>query len=162
MSGRSRRWLTLIGVTVLVALLRPPLPPGKRPRGRPPIVAPPWHKATEEALLRAEEELQDALHGADELDRPADPDRLAVMPGVPFLLRVIEPGGDFENTSIKPDPVCVTVTHDSATTHFIARIQVKINGVEIAGRERHTHWWTQDGDTWHLTESDVAVFTDVP
>lgn len=162
MSGRSKRLFALIGVTVVAALLRPPLPPSKPRPERPRMISWPWHKATKEALIGAEEELQDALHGLGEFDRPSDPDRLAVMPGVTFLLRVIEPGGDFEATSIKPDPAYVTITHDSATTHFTARIQVKVNGVEIAGRERHTHRWIQDGDAWRLTESDVAVFTDVP
>jgi hypothetical protein len=161
MSGRSRRWLTLLGVTVLVALLRPPLPPGKPRPDRPGMFSGPWHEATKEALLGAEEELQGALFGPDELDRPSDPDRLAVMPGVTFLLRVTEPDA-FELIALERGPVCVDVTHDTATTSFVARIRVKVDGAEIAGHERHTHWWIQVGDTWQLTEADVAVFSDVP
>jgi hypothetical protein len=161
MSGRSRRWLALIGVTVLVALLRPPVPPAKPRPDRPRMFSWPWHKVAEEALLEAEAELQEALRGAGELDRPSDPDRLAVMPGVTFLLRVTERDA-FELVALEWDPVSVDVTADTATTIFRARIRVKVDGVEIAGRERHTHRWIQDGDTWRLAEADVAVFADVP
>lgn len=160
MSGRSRRWLALFGVTVLVALLRPPLPTTRPRPDRPGKFAWPWHEATKEALIGAEEELQEILRGDYELDRPSDPDRLAIMPGVTFLLRVSP--DDFELTTLEWDPVTVDVTQDTALTYVVARIRVKVDGVELAGRERHTHTWIQDGDTWRLAESDVAVFTNVP
>jgi hypothetical protein len=156
MSRRSRRLLALFGVTVLVALLRPPGSPVKPRPERPRMFAWPSHKATKEALLGAEKELQDALRGA-ELDRPSDPDRLAVLPGVTFLLRETEPDA-FEITALERDPIGVDVTHATAVTSFVTRIRVMVHGVEIAGRERHTHRWTQDGDTWCLAEADVAVF----
>ncbi len=155
MSGRSRRLAALLGVTVLVTLLRPP-PPRERRFDRPGVFSWPWHKAKQEALLRAEEELQEALLDPDWLNRPSDPDRLAFLPGVRFLLCTNDPDA-YEITAVQQDPFDVDVTGDTAVTCFTARMQVRVDGVEIAVHERHTHRWAWRGDTWRLAEADVDV-----
>jgi hypothetical protein len=157
MSGKRRRLSALIGVTVLVTLLRPPPPPGERRLDRPGVFSWPWHKAKKEALLRAELELQEALCGVDWSDRPSDPDRLAFLPGVKFLLYMRDPDA-YAITALQQDPVGVDVTHDTAVTSFVARMRVLVDGVEIAVRERHTHRWTWRGGAWRLADADVAVF----
>ena len=116
----------------------------------------------EQAVLRAERELQAAQRASDvgELDRLLHPELLAVGPDGRLVDKAEDlashESGVFVISELAEEELRVLVAGDTAMTFVVLRIRGAIAGEEFSGSMRYTRTWVRDGDAWRVLAAHIS------